>query len=153
MRSKVSQFQHEIKTFHNKFACFLDVHASVHGRLWQTKARSKNKVFHYFFFVCLFCFTDWEPFMLSVGSTEQVPAFWGHCATGQVSGQGEPVPPLWPQCALFLQLEDHQDRLLAWKSDRNKCPNTSAAPCPKVLNTLTPAPHHHHHQKHPSAPP
>lgn len=50
MRSKVSQLQHEIKTFHNKFACFLDVHASVHGRLWQTKARSKNKVFHCFFF-------------------------------------------------------------------------------------------------------
>lgn len=124
MRSKVSQFQHEIKAFHNKAACFLDAHASVHewlkdsfiSRLWQRKAVHKNNLF---LFKVLFC-VYW------LGSVCAFSGLWqsrSHLCD--------------PQRASFLQLQDHQDRLLACKSDWNKCLITSAALRPKVLHTTT----------------
>lgn len=80
MRSKVSQFQHEIKAFDNKAACFIDAHASVHewfkdsfiSRLWQRKAVHKN---NFFFFQSLFlCVLTRKRVCFQWAVTEQVPA-------------------------------------------------------------------------------
>lgn len=63
---------------------------------------------------------------------------------GHVSGQGELILTPWLEGTfnhgafgyLFNSTENHRALLLACKWDRNKCPITSGAPCPKVLNTL-----------------
>lgn len=136
MRSKVSQFQHEIKAFHNKAACFLDVHASVHewwkdsfiSRLRQRKAVRKNNLFLFKVFFCVYWLGSvcafsglWQSRSLLSEDKYQVKESRSHLCD--------------PQRASFLQLQDHQDRLLACKSDWNKCPITSAALRPKVLHT------------------